>query len=230
MNIDDILWGLGKLARLRFWYLVSRKGKRSLFYLFIGLNNALAIFFLGLVAWYTSWPLIFPSLGPSLFLIFYAPENPMASPRNTVLGHLLGGTIGWLSFKASLYFGLISESGLTLAKIFTLAFALGLTGVSMALTNLLHPPAASTCLIGALGLVPRWYFLPLLGVSIGIVTFQALIIHRLAGVDYPLWSQASSKAEPAMRLKNEKFSLKKEDSTDLSKLAESLISGYKEPR
>ncbi len=223
MNLDDILWNLAKLGRLRFWYLVGHKGKHCFFYLFMGLNNAVSIFFLGLIAWYTSWPLIFPSLGPSLFLIFYAPENPMSSPRNTLLGHLLGGTIGLLSFKLAEMMGLISGQGLDLVKIIIISFALGLCGVSMVITHLLHPPAASTCLIGALGLIPHWYFLPLLTVSIGIVILQAIMMHRLAGVEYPLWRHHLSTAEPSMKLKSGAFRFKG-DNEELLKMAEKLAS------
>ncbi len=223
MDLDDILWNLAKLGRLRFWYLVSRKGKRCFFYLFMGLNNAISIFFLGVVALYTSWPLIFPSLGPSLFLIFYAPENPMSSPRNTLLGHLLGGTIGLLSFKLAEMMGLISGQGLDLVKIAILSVALGVCGVSMIITRLLHPPAASTCLIGALGLIPHWYFLPLLTVSIGIIILQALLMHRLAGVEYPLWRHHFSTSGPYMRLKNGTFHFAG-DKGELLKMAEKLTS------
>jgi len=39
----------------------------------------------------TGEPLVFPSLGPTAFMLFYQPRSPAASPRNTVLGHLVVG-------------------------------------------------------------------------------------------------------------------------------------------
>ncbi|WP_424565502.1 HPP family protein [Tamaricihabitans halophyticus] len=48
------------------------------------------ILLIGLVAIVSGAPLLFPSLGPTAFLVFTTPQAPAASPRNTVLGHVVG--------------------------------------------------------------------------------------------------------------------------------------------
>jgi CBS-domain-containing membrane protein len=220
--MENILWHLGKLARIRFWYLVRHHG-RGLFYLFIGLNNAVSIFFLGLVALWTSWPLIFPSLGPSLFLIFYAPSRAMSSPRNTLLGHLVAGVVGWLAFKTGQVLG--AGNALSPTGILVAALAVGATGVFMAASRILHPPAASTALIAALGLMPHWYSILILGASCTIILAQALLIHRLAGVRYPLWAPFKDDTSPDIETKDGKITLfsSKGRPQDLSELAQHLV-------
>ena len=45
----------------------------------------------------TGEPFIFPSLGPTAFLLFYTPTLPAASPRNTLCGHAIGAAAGYLA-------------------------------------------------------------------------------------------------------------------------------------
>ena len=40
-------------------------------------------------------PLVFPSLGPTAFLLFHDPTLPAASPRNTLCGHAIGILCGY---------------------------------------------------------------------------------------------------------------------------------------
>ncbi len=220
--MDELLWSIAKLARLRFWYQVRHHG-RGLFYLFIGLNNALSIFLLGLVAWWSSWPLIFPSLGPSLFLIFYAPSRAMASPRNTLLGHLVAGVIGWLAFKTGQILGV--SSGINPASVLVAASAVGITGVFMAATRILHPPAASTTLIAALGFMPDGYYIGILLAACLIILAQALLIHRLAGVRYPWWAPFAEDTSPDIETRDGKISFfsSKKRPGDLADLAQQIV-------
>ena len=192
MDRDELLWQISKLGRLRFWYQIRHR--RWVLEVFVGLNNTLAIGILGYLAHLTSWPLIFPSLGPSLFLIFYAPQKAMSSPRNTFLAHLLGGGMGFLVYKLFCYFTLISSPGFGLGKMFSAALVVGILGFLMVRLRILHPPAASTALIAATGYLPHWHYLLILALALFIIISQAKIFHFLAGVKYPWWAPLEEEA------------------------------------
>ena len=52
---------------------------------------------LGAIAMFSHLPFIFPSLGPTAFLVFTTPTLPTASPRNVMVGHALGIACGFAS-------------------------------------------------------------------------------------------------------------------------------------
>ncbi len=222
MTLDDLLWQIGKLGRLRFWY--QARQRRGVLEIFVGINNALAIGILGLIAHLTSWPLIFPSLGPSLFLIFYAPQRAMSSPRNTFLAHLLGGVLGFSIFKLFIFCGLLVPVGFGKGKVLAAALSLGILGFLMVRLRILHPPAASTALIAATGYLPHWSYLPVLGLAILILLLQAHLFHHLAGVSYPLWSPLQEE-EPEVFTSVGKFKFCQTRPRDLSDLSDWVISG-----
>ncbi len=60
-------------------------------------NGVISIGIMSAAAALTRQPLIFPSLGPTAFLLFYTPTAPAASPRNTICGHAIGASAGYLS-------------------------------------------------------------------------------------------------------------------------------------
>ena len=45
-------------------------------------------------------PWLFPSLGPTVMLLFESPEQPAARPANTLIGHLTGLVMGVLCLYA----------------------------------------------------------------------------------------------------------------------------------
>ena len=55
-----------------------------------------------------------------------------------------------------------------------------------------HPPAGATTLIISLGIVTRPFHLVVIEIAVAILTLQAIVINRLAGVDYPLWALRDS--------------------------------------
>jgi CBS domain-containing membrane protein len=87
----------------RFWpeHLRGRWGKRLALSLFAFLNGSITTAVLALLAHWMRDPLIFPSLGPTAFLLFHRPLAKAASPRNALLGHLLGILAGWLSLAVT---------------------------------------------------------------------------------------------------------------------------------
>lgn len=112
---------------------------------------------LGLIAWLTGRPFIFPSLGPTaLALTLYPAQN---SARTVLGGHLCGVISGLLAYHV-LASGLVitgphppvSANGLWLAL--SGALSVLLTVASMVATRAVHAPACATTLIISLGLLP----------------------------------------------------------------------------
>ncbi len=205
-SLDRLLWQIAKLSRLRFWYLAAHFDTKLVSSLFIFSACSVSMLILGTAAYTTSWPMIFPSLGPTIFLMFYAPASPMASPRNAVLGHLMGALVGLGMHLIYLYAvreGIISggEIGVSPWSIFASAVALGLTGMVMTWTGLLHPPAASTTLIASLGLMRDWHNIPVLMVALVLISMQAWIMHRFHGIKFPLWAPTRTERGPRIETK-----------------------------
>lgn len=100
-------------------------------------------------------PLIFPSLGPTAFLLFRNPMQPAASPRNTLCGHAIGILCGYASLWLM---GLTHDlptivEGVLAERVFCAALSLAATGALMVLLDVWHPPAGATTLIIA---YPVW--------------------------------------------------------------------------
>lgn len=189
-----VLFGLAR--RLRLPALERRHDSRHVVGLFALINGALSIAILSLLAWVSSEPFIFPSLGPTAFLLFYQPLAAASSPRNTVAGHAIGIGAAWL---ALLIFGLWDappalSGALDGSYVGAAAVSLGLTSGLMIWLDVPHPPACATTLIVGLGIITGVANggIIMLGV-IGLV-LQAVVINRLAGLPYPLWSPRSSRA------------------------------------
>lgn len=181
----------GLILRLRLGKLERHQERLVLLGLFSFINGCLSIGVMSLLAWVTKEAFIFPSLGPTAFLFFYAPLTPAASPRNALYGHLIGVLAGWGSLAL---FGLLDAGpaiaeGVNVPRIGAAALSLGLTSGLMVLLNSPHPPAGATTLIISLGILTRPDQLVVLMISVGLLTIQAIAINRLAGLPYPLWSE-----------------------------------------
>ncbi len=192
---DTVSWHIGKIFRLQFWYLLTRKNPKFLSALFVLISSTISMIIMGAAAHFTSWAQIFPALGPTTFLIFYAPSKAMASPRNCVIGHLLGAVVGTVLFMSLKWISPDSilnnnhYSGLSIAEILIIACSMGITGLFMVLSDLLHPPAASTSMLAAMGLyVNKWYEIPVFLLALFLLILLGIVMHKLAGIKYPLWS------------------------------------------
>lgn len=186
------------LARLRLTELVRRHDARKVFALYTLVNGGLSIGLLAAVAHATRSPFIFPSLGPTAFLLFHQPLARAATPRNTLIGHAVGAVLGWLSLAL---FGLLEAppaltTGVSWARVGAAALSLGGTSALLVLLNAAHPPAGATTLIVSLGLMPHAWQIPVLLAAVMLLLAQAFVINRLAGIRYPLWS-GRAEAEPS---------------------------------
>lgn len=113
---------------------------------------------LGVVAWTSGLPYLFPSLGPSAYALAVSPSAATSQPQRVVGGHVFGvvaGLLAYHSFAAGLTVTKLppafSVPGLRLAT--SAIVALGLTSVAMIASDLRHAPACATTLIVALGLL-----------------------------------------------------------------------------
>ncbi|MGB7160624.1 MAG: HPP family protein, partial [Tepidisphaeraceae bacterium] len=137
-------------------------------------------------------PFVFPSLGPTAFLLFHDPLQPAASPRSVLCGHAIGILCGYGSLWL---LGLehapsAAATGVDAARIGCAALSLASTGALMVLLGVWHPPAGATTLIIALGIITRPYHLLIIEAAVAMLVLQALIINRLAGIAYPVWAPA----------------------------------------
>ena len=179
------------IRRFRLAWLLKRFPERIVWAVFMFINGFITTALLAAVAMLTRTPFIFPSLGPTAFLFFYTPESPTASPRHTIYGHAIGILCGFGSLWAC---GLTHELptidvGVNYARVLAAALSLASTGALMILLKAAHPPAGATTLIVSLGIVSRPLYLVLIEGAVVVLTLQAIVINRLAGLEYPLWAK-----------------------------------------
>lgn len=187
-ELVHVLRGFGQ--RLQIPFLVEHHSRVSVLGLFAFANGVLSIGLMAAAAVATGAPFIFPSLGPTAFLLFYTPTQPAASPRNTIGGHLIGVLAGYL---ALVVFGLTARGpalaeGVTWTNVGAAALSLGLTSGAMVWCRVPHPPAGATTLIVSLGILHEPWQLAVLMLAVCLLVLQGIVINRLAGIDYPLWA------------------------------------------
>ncbi len=177
------------IRKFRLTWLLGRFPERIVWAVFMFINGFITTALLSVVAMLTGTPFIFPSLGPTAFLFFYTPESPTASPRHTIYGHGIGILCGLGSlWICGLTHALPTiEIGVSFGRILAAALSLASTGALMILFQAAHPPAGATTLIVSLGIVTKPLYLLLIELAVALLTLQAIVINRLAGLDYPLW-------------------------------------------
>ncbi len=193
--MSDVVLGLAD--RLRLPALTGRYNSVAVLGAFALINGCISIGLMSAAAWLTDQPLVFPSLGPTAFLLFYTPHAASASPRNTVSGHLVGVLAGYL---ALVLFGLRDAgpavtTGVTAARVGAAALSLGLTAGFMVWLRVPHPPAGATTLIVSLGILHTPEQLAVLMLGVLLLVCQGIAINRLAGLEYPLWAPRGAASE-----------------------------------
>jgi len=187
-DIAAIVHGFGH--RLRIPYLTRRHSNVGIMGLFAFVNGVFSIAVMASAAVLTGQPFIFPSLGPTAFLLFYTPTLPSASPRNTICGHAIGAAAGYLSLVV---FRLTDAppalaTSVTWGRVGAAALSLGLTSGLMVWLRVPHPPAGATTLIVSLGILRQPEQLAVLMLAVVLLVVQGFVINRLAGIPYPVWA------------------------------------------
>src|SRR5690606_34201489 len=126
-SFSELVYGLAERASVE--SLTRRHDSTSVMALFAFVNGVLSIALMSLAAVVTGAPFIFPSLGPTAFLLFSTPTRPAASSRNTLGGHAIGAAAGYLSLVV---FGLTENApalveGVGADRVGAAALSLGLT-------------------------------------------------------------------------------------------------------
>lgn len=186
----------GLAVRFRLRKVQERHSDRAVLGLYLLINSAIAIAILSTIAMLTDQPFVFPSLGPTAFVIFFAAMSAQSSPRNVFCGHLIGVLAGVLGL---FLFGLTGAGAdlehMTWPRVGAVSVALCLTLSVMVWTGLTHAPAGATTLIVALGLMHTPGQLLILMVAVVLMILQGLVINRLAGLPVPWWSPRVVPAE-----------------------------------
>ena len=148
-----------------------------------------AITISGFAAYFLKHPLLFPSLSPTVFMLFRQPFSKDASPRNTLVGHFLALCVG----LAMLYlFGLenqpsVLQEGVTFPRVWAASLSVAITEGLLLFIRRPHTPAGTTTLLVSLGLFTAWAELASLMAGIIILVIVSWIINRSLGVKVPLW-------------------------------------------
>lgn len=182
------------LRRLRLDWLLQHFPARLVRSAYVFVNGFITIAVLALLALVSRNPFVFPSLGPTAYLLFFSPLGKTSSPRNTIFGHAIGLVCGYVAFAltgaGALPFG--AHQGIFWPRILAAALSLSATGALMVLLDVSHPPAGATTLIVSLGIISKPGQLVIIEVAVFLLVAQALVINRLAGLPYPLWHSETS--------------------------------------
>ncbi|MEX0662860.1 MAG: HPP family protein [Balneolaceae bacterium] len=124
------------------------------------LKAALFIFLMSFVAWITGNFFIFPSLGPTAYILAF--DRKISHSASVVIGGHACGVLGGL---AAYYLIVDPYNLLMLTEAFSFAglylglgsvLAVAITTFLMIWFNVSHPPACATTLIISLGILPEW--------------------------------------------------------------------------
>ena len=182
------------LRRARLDWLLRHFPPRFVRSVYVFVNGFITIAVLALLALVSRNPFVFPSLGPTAYLLFFSPLGKTSSPRNTIFGHAIGLVCGYAAFvvtgAGALPFGVHQD--IFWPRIMAAALSLSATGAFMVLLEISHPPAGATTLIVSLGIISKPRELVIIEVAVFLLVAQALVINRLAGLPYPLWHAPAS--------------------------------------
>jgi CBS-domain-containing membrane protein len=187
------------MERLRLARWLRKFPPRLVWAFFVFLNGFIAVALLAILAVVFKTPFVFPSVGPTAFLLYFMPTAPTASPRNTLCGHAIGIGCG---YAALCLMGLENAPSAVLEelhwpRVLAAGLSLATTGALMILFRVVHPPAGATTLIISLGFITAPAHLAIIEVAVALMALQALAVNRLAGIDYPLWSARTHPRRPS---------------------------------
>lgn len=153
----------------------------------VGVNIFLHFLFLGALAWITGQPFLFPSLGPSAYLLATG-EKPRAQGAYHVIGgHAIAGVAGLLAYMVFAP-GLIVVDAFEQGQHFSTEVgklvlsgiaAMVVTTVGMLWSDTNHPAACATTLIVALGLMSTVVDIVIIVISVALlVAFHQSVVQR----------------------------------------------------
>ena len=139
-----------------------------------GVYAGLLVAVLGVLAWATGRPFVFPSLGPSAFVLAFERRDERERAVRVVGGHLVGALAGFAAWTlladgtaVTATLAAFSPAGVRLAA--SAVVSVTATGVGMTATGTVHPPACATTLIVSLGLLST-------PVAVGIIVASVCVL------------------------------------------------------
>jgi len=179
-------------SRLQLHYLLPRlRHPERAVLVFVLLEGSAAVAVIASISYLTDLPLIFPSLGPSAFILFRMPMSASAAPRSVFVSHTLGLAAGFVALALCRFLpgleypdpGQINGS-----FIMALSVAMALASFLMIRFNCNHPPAIATSLIVAMGSIATPVQAGGFVLAIGLLIFLAFLFNRiLGGLPFPFW-------------------------------------------
>ena len=152
---------------------------RSVRFALVGAGLGLAV--IGLLAWWTGMPLLFPSLGPSLMLVLDEPSQPSVQTPNILTGHFVGLFVGVFALAVTGLQGAppATETGVSGANVLAAALALALTTAILYVVDRPHAPAGATTLIVSLGLLDSPSELAAMGLSFLLLAVVCVVLKKV---------------------------------------------------
>lgn len=149
---------------------------------------------LGLIAWASGQPFIFPSLGPSAFILAFDRRGERTRTYRVVGSHVIGALAGFIAFTVfaqgvtlTATPAAFSVDGLRLAA--SGITSIVLTSWAMIATDTSHAPACATTLIVSLGLLstPLQVVVIVVSVVVLVEIHQGVlfVFERLVGETHP---------------------------------------------
>lgn len=119
-----------------------------------------------------------------------------ASPRHAIYGHAIGILCGYGSLVLLGLQRAGSEMSdiISIRRLFAVALSLAATAFFMVLLRVAHAPAGATTLLVSLGLITQPFHLLVIEIAVALLCVQAIVINRLVGLKYPLWTGKSDSA------------------------------------
>ncbi len=158
---------------MRRWSTEFRAELRAKDLVIAPLCEAALLMIAGLAAWASHRPLLFASLGPTIYELVEKPHQESARPYNLIVGHLVGVLSGFAGLAATHAWTWPAVTGITdvaLARVWATGIAALLTVFGTALLQATQPAAISTALVIALGSMQQWQDGPLIMLSILLMT------------------------------------------------------------
>lgn len=138
----------------------------------------------GAIGLATQQPWLFPSLGPTVMLVFESGRQPTARPQNALIGHLVGIAVGALLLYT---FGLAGAppapvGGLSASFVAAGALSVALTSLVLLMIRHPHPPAGASTLIVSLGILSTPAELGTMAAAVLLVTLVSWGANLLLGL------------------------------------------------
>jgi len=157
--------------------------------LYAALGGGITLLVVGLVAHVAHQPFLFPSLGPTAFVIYFASTSRQAAPRNVVCGQMIGLGSGVVSVVLLGLWGVpVDLTSIGFHRLAAALLALSLTFILMSWLGVEHAPAGATTLIVALGVVNTPWGILAMAAAVLCTVGIAIVLNRMFRMPYPRWA------------------------------------------